>query len=323
MIGAKLRLARRRLNHFQQNHVVVGLPLAVLKKYGDDRANDYAGLITYYAFLSLFPLLLLLLTILELVMAGNGPLRAKILNALFDNFPLLSEELRHNVTILHGSGWRLLISAVFTLLGSLGVANALQMSLFDLWQIPKLRRPAFPENYLRSLALILLGGGGLLVVTLVGQYPGWPWWLTRPVALAVGFGFFMAGFLVATAGRIAARHLVVGAAMSTLAWQGLQSVGWLLLRREMHRLGALYGAFAVVLGLLSWIYLQARIMLYAVETDIVLARHLWPRSLTNHLTAADKTALAAYATNEKRHHRERIHVRFTRHRPNKTHNLEK
>jgi len=57
----------------------------------------------------------------------------------------------------------------------------------------------------------------------------------------------------------------------------------------------LYGTFATVLGLIAWLYLQAQLMLYAIEINVVRAYQLWPRSLTPPpYTEQDRHAFGLY-----------------------------
>ena len=73
-----------------------------------------------------------------------------------------------------------------------------------------------------------------------------------------------------------------------------------------------YGFFAVVIGLLSFIYLAAELTLLAAEINVVRARHLWPRALFNPpLTGPDRRALRDSAKTEERVDPERVHVTFT------------
>jgi hypothetical protein len=73
--------------------------------------------------------------------------------------------------------------------------------------------------------------------------------------------------------------LRVGAAIAAVCWQILQVVGGYVVSHQLHRASELYGTFGIVLGLMAWLFLQAEITLYAVETDVVLTRRLWPRSI--------------------------------------------
>ena len=60
-----------RVDSFQRRHKVVGFPLAVLYKYFDDMGPFMAAALAYYAFVAIFPIMLLLSSILGFILQGN------------------------------------------------------------------------------------------------------------------------------------------------------------------------------------------------------------------------------------------------------------
>jgi uncharacterized BrkB/YihY/UPF0761 family membrane protein len=84
---------------------------------------------------------------------------------------------------------------------------------------------------------------------------------------------------VLTPKQIPTRQLVAGALVAGVAWQVLQAVGGFLVGHYLRHTSQVYGVFAIVLGLLFWLYLGAQLTLYAAEVNVVAARRLWPRSL--------------------------------------------
>jgi uncharacterized BrkB/YihY/UPF0761 family membrane protein len=82
--------------------------------------------------------------------------------------------------------------------------------------------------------------------------------------------------------------------VAAVSLEVLQSVGSLIVTRELQRLDNLYGIFAVVLGLIFWLYLQTQVLLLALEIDSVRAFRLWPRSVRAPLTPADREAYKLY-----------------------------
>src|ERR1700751_5547844 len=114
--------AVRGLDRLQQRHG----PVAVGKKFGDDQAGNLAALIAYYAFASLFPLLLVFVTVLDIVLRDAPTLREQVLSSTFGQFPVIGPELGHNVHSLNATGPALVIGLVLTFLGARGVAGAVQ-----------------------------------------------------------------------------------------------------------------------------------------------------------------------------------------------------
>jgi uncharacterized BrkB/YihY/UPF0761 family membrane protein len=101
--------------------------------------------------------------------------------------------------------------------------------------------------------------------------------------------------------------------IAAVGWQLLQHLGGFYLNHELKRTGPLYGVFALVLGLLAWLYLGAQITLIAAEVNVVKARRLWPRSFfADNLIETDERALTESAEVEERVPQEQVEVRFRR-----------
>jgi hypothetical protein len=115
-----------RLDAFQRRRSWVGFPLAVIYKFGDDQGPYLAALITYYAFLSLFPLLLILTTVLGFVLHDHPQPQQQLINSALSEFPIIGDQLSNNARPLQGSGVGLAIGAGIVLCGSLGHSLALQ-----------------------------------------------------------------------------------------------------------------------------------------------------------------------------------------------------
>src|SRR5690349_11776063 len=117
-----------RVDRFQQKRTWAGFPVAVVYKYADDQGGYLAALITYYGFLSVFPLLLLGWSILGLVLQGDDELRVRIVDSALRQFPVVGDQLTdpHG---LKGSGLAVAIALVGSVYGALGVAQAVQHAM--------------------------------------------------------------------------------------------------------------------------------------------------------------------------------------------------
>lgn len=82
-----------RFDAFQRRHPVIGFPLGVIYKFFDDSGGYLAALITYYAFVSLFPLLLLLATVLSWVLSSRPDLQEEIIESALSQFPVVGDQL--------------------------------------------------------------------------------------------------------------------------------------------------------------------------------------------------------------------------------------
>lgn len=107
------------VDEFQRRHAWVGLPLAVLYKFVDDQGTYLAALITYYGFVSLFPLLLLLVSVLGFVLHGNPGLQQHVLHSALRDFPIVGDQIGQNVHSLHGNAFALMVGIVVSLVGGL------------------------------------------------------------------------------------------------------------------------------------------------------------------------------------------------------------
>ena len=308
------------VDHAQQDRRWLAFPVAVWKKFGDDQAGNLAALIAYYGFAALFPLLLVLVTVLDIVLRSNPSLKDRVLDSAFGQFPVIGDQLQNNVHGLTQTGPALVIGLILTFLGARGVASAAQNALNTVWGVPMFRRPGFPWSMLRDIVLILAVGTGLLLTTLLsgvaasaakslglgGQVAA------IAVSLLLNIGVFWYGFRLATAKEIGTREMLPGAVMAAVAWQILQVLGTTLVTHTLSHSSSLYGVFGIVLGLLAWLYLQAQFTLYAVEANVVAARRLWPRSLNPPpLTAEDQRALDMYAKSQERRPEQNIQSHFT------------
>jgi membrane protein len=309
--------AVRRLDRFQQRHGWLGYPVAVWKKFGDDSAGNLAALLAYYSFASLFPLLLVFVTVLDIVLHNNPALRDQLLNSAYAQFPGLGQDLKSNVHSLSTTGIALVAGLIFTFLGARGVANAVQTALNRVWAVPYSRRPGFPWNQLRSIGVILSIGLGVIATSLLSGLATSAGSVLGGVAAHIGavvvsllvtIGVFWLGFRLATARDVTTRELFPGALASGVVWQILLLTGTYFVSHELARTRSLYGIFGIVLGLLAWLYLQAQLTLYAVEASVVHARKLWPRSLAPPLTPQDRRAYALYASAAQRNADERIRI---------------
>jgi membrane protein len=280
-----LNNAITKLDKWQQRHPWSAITYAVIKKYGEDESGNQAVLLTYYSFLSLFPLLLVLTTITSLV-AGNHPgLQADVIKSTTNYFPVLGSQLSNHIHTLHRNGVALVIGIVFTLYGARGVADAFRRGVQNIWQVPKDQRVGFPKSIPNSLAIIIVGGLGFVVASIstglaaaAGHGPAFRL-LSVGVNLLILFWLFTFLLNFCLPRHVPVKDTRSGALAAAIGLVVLQALGGYLLKTELKRLDALYSYFAIALGLLFWIYLQARLLYFAVTLAAVRAQKLWPRSI--------------------------------------------
>jgi YihY family inner membrane protein len=296
----------KKIDLWQQKHGFISFPYAVIKKYGNDNGSYQAALLTYYGFLSLFPLLLVTATLIQLLFHGNIEVKHEVATAVGHFFPLLGSQLESNIHGMKSTGIGLAIGLLFTLYGARGAADALRFGLDNIWQVPKKERAGFPKSVLHSFIIMLYAGAGFIATLAVSSFTatlGHATWVKIVLNLAgflVTFGVILGIFSVAILRKVSVKFMMVGAAIAAAAIQLLLTFGGLVLAHQLQNLGDLYGTFAIVLGLLFWIYLIAQIVLYAAEIDTVRYYKLWPRSLNDRQrTDADRYAYKLYLETEK------------------------
>jgi YihY family inner membrane protein len=315
--------AVREVDCWQQRHRVVAFPVAVVKKFGDDEAGYLVALLTYYGFLATFPLLLALTAILGVVLRTHPRLHEDLVNSAFAEFPIVGAQIHDQLGVekFSGTAFAFTTGIVVAVLGGRGFAHALQNTINTVWAVPKVDRPGFAPRYLRTFTLLLLlglivvvtGGAGTAAgaATSVGL-GGLPARLASFVVGAVlGFGFFLALFRVAAAQQVSTRCLLLSAAVSAIGWQLLLNIAGYVVAHQLRHAQAVAGLFGAVLGLLAWLALQATVIVYAIEVDVVRVKHLWPRSIVQPpLTKADEAYYTDALRAEAKRPEQRIDVAY-------------
>jgi YihY family inner membrane protein len=283
----------QRLDHLQRRHAAAGFPIAVVYKFFDDQGSYLAALVTYYGFLSLFPLLLLLSSLLGFALQGDPHLQQQVLSSTLSQFPVIGTQL--GSTGLRGSGVGVAVGLVGLVYGGLGVAQAVQNVMNVAWGIPRNSRPNPVMARLRSLLLLTTGGiavAGTTVLSALGssagafgaRLGGGVQVVLIVAAVAVNAVVFLLAFRIATARGLSWRDAAPGALTAAVAWQLLQSFGALYVGHVLKNASAVNGVFGLVLGLFAWLYVAATSMVLSVEINVVRAKRLWPRALLTPFT---------------------------------------
>jgi YihY family inner membrane protein len=305
-VGQRVKDAVSEVDDAQRRHPWSAVTVAVLKKFGDDRGGNWAALIAYYGFFSLFPLLLAFTTVLGFVVQGDPELQQRLVDSAIANFPIIGDQIRGNVEALQGSIPALVIGVVGAVWAGLAVVLTLQTAMNEVWDVPRRERPNFLKARLRALLALLALGVAIAVSSVLAGLGGSAGELPIPLralsllgTLAVNVALFAAAFRYLTVAEVRWRDVLPGAVAAGIAWMVLLALGSWLVTRQIQGAEQLYGFFAIVIGLLAWFSLGAQMMLLAAELNVVLARRLWPRSLSPPpLTEQDREVFAAQARAE-------------------------
>jgi membrane protein len=308
---------RRVIDGWQRRHASVAFAVAVARKFVDDRAAGFAALIAYYAFFSIFPLLLALTSVLGFVLQGDKQLQEEIVDSVFAEVPVLGPQIRASVGVLDGSGPALVIGVGLAIWAGLGVTLALSRAFDRVWSVPRVRRRHFVAARVRGLLLLVAIGATLVAssvatgVAVAGEL-GSQLESVLTVALSVGVDVIVMAlvFLLGTSRPLRLAEVLPGVLLSSAGLLVLQAVGAVYVQATIERASATYGLFAAVIGLLSWLLLTGQLLLIGAEVNAVRADRLWPRSLGGALTDADHRALERAAAMAQSDSRQRIAVTF-------------
>ena len=312
-----------RLDQFQRKHRWAGFPLAVVYKYFDDFGAYLAALLTYYGFVSLFPLLLLLSTVLGFVLSGDQRLQHEVLNSALHQFPVIGGDLDQPKR-LGGGPVGLVVGILGSLYGGLGVAQAFQYAANTVWAVPRNSRPNPFRVRGRSLLLLATAGSALLGTTILSIVSGGGAGalgaagrsLTLAASVMINIAVSVFAFRFAPARRLSVRDVVPGAIAAAVIWQLLQSFGIIYVRHVVKHASATNAVFAFVLGLLAFLYITATAVLLCAEINVVRVSHLHPRSLLTPftdnvtLTAGDRRAYSRQAKAQRSKGFEHVDVNF-------------
>lgn len=299
------------VDRFQRRHPVVGFPIAVIYKFFDDQGPYLAAIMTYYSFIAIFPLLLIASSILGFVLQDDLELQERLLDTALAQFPIIGDQLGRPGEIT-GSTSAIVFGSLAALYGSLGVGQSTQNAANVAWGVPRNSRPNPILMRLRSLVVLGIGGLGILIVAIVQSVVDNPELIgidhlpdlstaTRVLGLLVTWGIFIIVFKLISLGRATWRSVLPGTLFCALSWQVLQFVGDTYVSRVIVKASSMNQTFALVLGLVAFLFLLTSIIVIGLQINVVRRRHLYPRALLTPftdnvvLTAGDRRAYAQYA----------------------------
>lgn len=322
----------RRLDAVQRRHRRLGFPLAVVYKFFDDQGSYLAVIVTYYAFVAIFPLLLISSSVLGFVLQGNDELQKAVLQSALKEFPIVGTQLA-TPQGLQGSTPAVIVGTLAAAYGVIGLGQAVQNAVNVTWGVPRNGRPNPFRGRLRSGALLSLAGLTVLSFATLTVLAGSQAWLSDQLANDMGWLVSIGSVMVLTATltlclrpgerpRPAFRKIIPGAFLTAVGWHLLERLGGLYVNHILARASEVNGVFALTLGLIGLIYAASVIAVIGAELNSVLAHRLYPRSLlavftdsASDLTPADHRAYAMYAQAQRHKAAETIEVTFGRQKP--------
>lgn len=310
------------LDRLQRRNRAVGVVIAVIYKYLDDQGGYLSALITYYGFVSLFPLLLLLTTGLGVILAGRPDLQHQVMQSTLSQFPVIGDQL-HQPQGLSGGTVAIVVGVLGALYGGLGVGQAVQNAMDSVWAVPRNSRPNLIRSRVRSLLLLLVLGSAAITATVISGMGH----MTGSLGIAGKAGLVLAAvaingliclvaFRVTTARQLTYRQVLPGALAAAIVWQILQWFGAGYVQHTVKSASATNSVFALVLGLLAFLYLVSTTLVLCAEVNVVLVEKLYPRALLTpfsddaELTVADRKTYTKKAKAQRFKDFQRVSVRF-------------
>ena len=306
---------KEKVDRTQQESEPVAVAVATFKKFSEDRSSNLASMIAFWGIFSIFPLFLVLVTVLAWVLPMSD--RESVFTHIGKMLPLLDPS---TVKGLSGSALALVVGLVTALWSGLGVVRTAQFAFDSVWEVPYHERPGVVQQTLRSVWVLATIGAGLVLTTLIsgfvvssangvnlgalGRIGGYV------LSAALNVGIFIAAFRILTTRAESVREVLPGALLSGLAFFVLQQVSALIISHYLQKAQSTYGHFATIITILWWFYLQSQITLVGAQLNVVLKEKLYPRSLAKDpQTEADHRVLEAYAAERTYHPQQTVTTR--------------
>jgi membrane protein len=235
-----------------------------------------AAEITYYTFFSLFPLLMVFVTLIDAMFDKKRS--EDIINSVLGQFPVISNDILNNIGSPQGRGFAAAVGLVLALWAGSHAFESFEHAILVVWEGPAVAPMGLVKSRMRAFLLMGILGGAILVTTIVGSLlaavdfmPG----LVKPLSFTISLFLNALVILVVFRAMDPGHHSwsshIPGAIIGGVGWTILQTLGAYFVRYFVKGASDTYGTFAVVIGLLTWINIQIRLILYAAELNTVLA----------------------------------------------------
>jgi YihY family inner membrane protein len=310
----KVRAVLGSVDAIQRGHAALGLPYAVIKRFGESGAGSLAATIAYYGFFSLFPLLMVLVSVAGVVLHDRPELQERLVGSALAQFPVIGAQIKGSIGSIDGSFVAVSVGLAIALWAGIGGIRAAQVALDTIWDVPRRDRRGPVASIGLALVMLCVVGAfvltGAILAALATVYGSLGSAIAWIGALATNVLLFAVAFRILVADDLRWSSILPGACLAGVLWTILLSVGDRIVSDRVSSASDVYGVFAIVIGLLAWIYLGAQVTALGAVANVVISERLWPRSIAGASTDADGRALVRSAMQEQRTAQERIDVRF-------------
>jgi membrane protein len=264
----------------------IDIAVRTIEGYRHHRSARNATTIAYFGFISVFPLMLVFTTVLGFVLHDNPKLMADIQDSALAQLPFIGEQIARDPTQLHGNIWALVLGLAVSLWAGMKAFVAVHAALDDIGEEPLDDRTNLFLTRVRALLGIAYIGGAQVIGTFLAS-----------LASITGVGFITEALLIVSTALINTavlaltyrwlrtawpswRSTLPGAIVGGVIFTGLQLFGVAIVGRAIAKASPVYGTFASVIGLLTWLSLHAVIALGGAELNAALLSIAQPRQLT-------------------------------------------
>lgn len=293
---------RTAIDEVQRRRPVIGFPYAVFKRYREDHGMWLGSLVSYYGFFSLYPLVMVFVTVSTWLFNDRPKTLQRLLESVWSKVPfadvgVAQAAAQERVEQFSANTWVLAMSLLVTLWGGLGVVRVLQDGINTIWGVARFRRPRSVRKILNSAAIIGLLGLGLIgsaVVAGVTLATDLPWGgvvVATGANIALSTGIALTVYRLTIVTSVTTRELLPGALIIAVGTFVVTILGGLYVTGVVARMSGLYGPFASTIGLLAFVSLIVQVFVVGSEVNVVLAKGLWPRSMTATLREPDYRAM--------------------------------
>jgi membrane protein len=288
-----------RLDREQQRRAWLALPIAVFKRFGEHNGGRLVTAISYWSFFSIFPLLLAFVTILNIVLKDDPETRQDLVDGALGQVPVLGTQLADENAAIGGSALAIAVGVATAVWSGLAAVTALQGALDEIWDIPNFERPNGIVKRARAVLFLAILAVGLAASTIaigaasIVDIGPLAWVAGLAITFVVDALILLATYWLLISGRNTFRELLPGVLGAAALIVGLQSLGTVIVQRNIKGASDTYGTFAIVIALLGWFFLVSRVILMAAELNAVRAHRLTPRSLVSdsRMTDGDRRAV--------------------------------